>query len=164
MFSFISPLAYDTAKILSESLGNYTVQSGSVSQGDKRSTSTQMMGRALMTPDEIMKIPPGNFVVLRSGGTKDKSTPPTQTTLPVYMAVWQLAEGRVAVPKLEIRDVDVLTEEKLIARQQCVVTPDPVEDEPEPQIPKPRKAPAAPPQTAAAPRGFRRKETSEPTR
>ena len=168
MFSFVAPLASDTAKALSEALGNYTVQSGSISQGDKRSTSIQMMGRALMTPDEIMAIPAGQFIVLKGGGkTAGDSIPPTKTNLPVYLDVWELPKERVNIPPLKIRPIEVLTEEKLIARQRCAAEPEQQSQEQAevvrvpPQTPETDAPQATSAKPAASPRGFRRKETAE---
>ncbi|MFA9381966.1 MAG: VirD4-like conjugal transfer protein, CD1115 family, partial [Acetanaerobacterium sp.] len=59
----------EEAKSLSEALGDRTVQSGSVSRStrdgmwtDSSSQSIQMIRRRLMTPDEIMSLPQGEFI------------------------------------------------------------------------------------------------------
>ena len=58
----------ETANTLSADLGEQTVLSGTVSKGkDSNSRSLQMMGRRLMTPDELKSIPKGQFVVVKSG-------------------------------------------------------------------------------------------------
>ena len=45
-----------------------TVLSGSVSKGkDNHSRSLQMMGRRLMTPDELKSMPKGQFIVMKTG-------------------------------------------------------------------------------------------------
>ena len=57
-----------TAEVLSKTLGNRTVLSGSVSRGkNDPSQSLQMMERPLLTPDELKSIPKGNFIVQKTG-------------------------------------------------------------------------------------------------
>ena len=55
------------AEILSKSLGEQTVLSGSVSQGRDKSQSLQMIGRPLMTVDELKSMPKGQFIVMKTG-------------------------------------------------------------------------------------------------
>ena len=58
----------ETADTLSKDLGEQTVLSGSVSKGkDSNSRSMQMMGRRLMTPDELKSIPKGAFITMKTG-------------------------------------------------------------------------------------------------
>lgn len=56
-----------SAEILSKALGEQTVLSGSVSHGRDRSQSLQMIGRPLMTPDELKSMPKGQFIVMKTG-------------------------------------------------------------------------------------------------
>lgn len=57
-----------TAEVLSKSLGNRTVLSGSVSRGkNDPSQSLQMIERPLVTPDELKSIPKGKFIVMKTG-------------------------------------------------------------------------------------------------
>ena len=56
-----------SAEVLSKALGEQTVQTGSVSQGKESSRSIQMIGRPLMTPDELKSMPKGQFVVMKTG-------------------------------------------------------------------------------------------------
>ena len=56
-----------SAEVLSKALGEQTVQSGSVSHGKDSSQSLQMIGRALMTPDELKSMPKGQFIVMKTG-------------------------------------------------------------------------------------------------
>jgi len=56
-----------SAEVLSKALGEQTVQSGSVSLGKDRSQSIQMMGRPLMTVDELKSMPKGQFIVMKTG-------------------------------------------------------------------------------------------------
>ena len=59
----------DTAERLSKSLGNATVQSGSVNRGEKQSSmSLSMISRPLLTTDEIRTLGRGIFVVEKTGG------------------------------------------------------------------------------------------------
>ena len=56
-----------SAEVLSKALGEQTVQSGSVSLGKEKSQSIQMIGRPLMTVDELKSMPKGQFVVMKTG-------------------------------------------------------------------------------------------------
>ena len=56
-----------SAEVLSKALGEQTVQSGSVSLGKERSQSIQMIGRPLMTVDELKSMPKGQFIVMKTG-------------------------------------------------------------------------------------------------
>jgi type IV secretion system protein VirD4 len=69
----------DTAETLSKSLGNQTVMSGYVTTGkNDPSQSLQMMGRPLMSPDELKALPKGNFIVTKTG------THPMKTKLELF--------------------------------------------------------------------------------
>ena len=56
-----------SAEVLSKALGEQTVLSGSVSQGREKSQSLQMIGRPLMTVDELKSMPKGQFIVMKTG-------------------------------------------------------------------------------------------------
>ena len=56
-----------SAEILSKALGEQTVLSGTVSHGRDKSKSLQMIGRPLMTPDELKSMPKGQFIVMKTG-------------------------------------------------------------------------------------------------
>ena len=56
-----------SAEVLSKALGEQTVLSGSVSQGRDKSQSLQMIGRPLMTVDELKSMPKGQFIVMKTG-------------------------------------------------------------------------------------------------
>lgn len=56
-----------SAEILSKALGEQTVLSGSVSHGRDKSQSLQMIGRPLMTTDELKSMPKGQFIVMKTG-------------------------------------------------------------------------------------------------
>ena len=50
-----------SAEVLSKALGEQTVLSGSVSNGREKSQSLQMIGRPLLTVDELKSMPKGQF-------------------------------------------------------------------------------------------------------
>ena len=56
-----------SAEVLSKALGEQTVQSGSVSHGKDNSSSLQMIGRPMMTVDELKSMPKGQFIVMKTG-------------------------------------------------------------------------------------------------
>ena len=57
-----------TAPEISSSLGNQTVQSGSISKGkNEPSQSLQMIERPLMMTDELKAMPKGQFIVMKTG-------------------------------------------------------------------------------------------------
>ena len=56
-----------SAEVLSKSLGEQTVLSGSVSNGREKSQSLQMIGRPLMTVDELKSMPKGQFIIMKTG-------------------------------------------------------------------------------------------------
>ena len=57
-----------TAPEMSSSLGNQTVQSGSISKGkNDPSQSLQMIERPLMMTDELKTMPKGQFIVMKTG-------------------------------------------------------------------------------------------------
>ena len=56
-----------SAEVLSKALGEQTVLSGSVSHGREKSQSLQMIGRPLMTTDELKSMPKGQFNVMKTG-------------------------------------------------------------------------------------------------
>ena len=57
----------EAANVLSKTLGDRTVMTGSISQGKDKSKSLQMTGRPLMTPDELKTMPKDTFIVTRTG-------------------------------------------------------------------------------------------------
>ena len=105
--SYVAPMARETAEELSKILGNCTVQSGSISTGGHKSQTIQMMGKPLLSAEEIINMPQGNFVVIKSG------TYPTRTTLTQYFkylpAVQPYTERRppqvVTIHRMSIADI-----------------------------------------------------------
>lgn len=60
--------ASEAAERISKQLGEQTILTGSVSKGkNDPSRSLQMMGRSLMTSDELKSMPKGQFVVMKTG-------------------------------------------------------------------------------------------------
>ncbi len=57
----------EAAEVLSKTLGERTVQTGSVSKGKDISKFLQMTGWALMTPEELKIMPKDTFIVTRTG-------------------------------------------------------------------------------------------------
>ena len=70
----------ESAEVLSKSVGNKTVMSGSISRGkNDPSLSLQMIQRPLMTADELKSLPKGNFIVSKTG------THPMRTKLKLFL-------------------------------------------------------------------------------
>jgi type IV secretion system protein VirD4 len=89
-----------TAEVLSKSLGNRTVLSGSVSRGkNDPSQSQQMMERPLLTPDELKSIPKGSFIVMKTGNH------PMRTRLRLFLDWGIRFEEPYAVPERAQRKV-----------------------------------------------------------
>ena len=114
MFTYVSPTATDTAKKLSEILGKQTVMTGGVSHshssyrgGDHSSANLQMIGRPLLTPDEIMRIRFGDYIVIKSG------TGNMRTKLPLYWAYLPKAKPYEAVISPPYKKVQYLTSDKI---------------------------------------------------
>ncbi len=76
-----------TAEVLSKALGNQTVQSGYISKAkDGVNQSLQMVGRPLMSSDELKAIPKGSFIVMKTG------TNPMRTRLRLFLD-WGISFG-----------------------------------------------------------------------
>lgn len=109
----------EEAKALSEALGDMTVQSGSVSRStrdgiwtESTSQSVQMIKRRLMTPDEIMQLPKGQFILRKAGSVSSRSN------LVLYWTyLKQYPEPNMDV-HYEIRIIDCLTEEIIKRKAQ----------------------------------------------
>jgi len=96
----------DTADTLSKSLGNQTVMSGYVTTGkNDPSQSLQMIGRDLMTPDELKALPKGSFIVTKTG------THPMQTKLELFFKWGITFDAKIAensARKVEYASADAL--------------------------------------------------------
>lgn len=89
-----------TAEKLSKALGSQTVLSGYISKGkDGASTTSQMVERPLMTPDELKSMPKGHFIVMKTG------THPMQTRLRLFLD-WGITFGKpYAMPEQSKRKI-----------------------------------------------------------
>ena len=89
-----------TAEKLSKALGSQTVLSGYISKGkDGASTTSQMVERPLMTPDELKSMPKGHFIVMKTG------THPMQTRLRLFLDWGITFDKPYAMPKQSKRKI-----------------------------------------------------------
>ena len=96
-----------SAEVLSKALGEQTIQSGSVSLGKEHSQSLQMIGRPLMTVDELKSMPKGQFIVMKTG------THPMISPLKLYFK-WGISfEEPFLLPDKGARTVAYMSREKL---------------------------------------------------
>ena len=100
----------ETAETLSKDLGEQTVLSGSVSKGkDQSSRSLQMMGRRLMTPDELKSMPKGQFITMKTG------MHPMKTRFELFLK-WGIRFGeQFLLPEHSARKVQYAGRDKLAA-------------------------------------------------
>ena len=132
-----------SAEVLSKALGEQTVLSGSVSHGREESQSLQMIGRPLMTVDELKSMPKGQFIVMKTG------THPMISKLKLYFK-WGITFGNpYLLPDKGARAVRYLERDELMREiavkypQKKKVIPPPeaeveIVDEHEPQPHKPK--------------------------
>ena len=119
MFTFVAPTAYTTAKQLSDILGSQTVLSGTVAHRSKTfsiwnedNTATyQMIKRPLMFPEEIMSIPIGTFIIVKTGGKSDQIR--MKTHLPMYSDYCKVYPEYSQKIKTELKKNNVLSGEKI---------------------------------------------------
>ena len=97
-----------SAEILSKALGEQTVLSGSVSHGRDKSQSLQMIGRPLMTPDELKSMPKGQFIVMKTG------THPMISPLKLYFKWGIKFEEPYMLADKGARKVTFMNKEKLM--------------------------------------------------
>ena len=116
-----------SAEVLSKALGEQTVLSGTVSHGREKGQSLQMIGRPLMTVDELKSMPKGQFIVMKTG------THPMISKLKLYFK-WGIQFGEpYLLPDKGARAVSYMERDELIReieikyRQKKVVVP--VEEE-----------------------------------
>lgn len=110
----------ESAEVLSKSLGNRTVLSGSISRGkNDPGQSLQMMQRALMTPDELKSLPKGNFIVSKTG------CHPMKTKLKLFLKWGITFEEPYEIEEKSARKVAYADkqeiEEEIIRRYVCCV-------------------------------------------
>ena len=97
-----------SAEVLSKTLGEQTVLSGSVSHGREQSKSLQMIGRPLMTVDELKSMPKGQFIVMKTG------THPMISKLKLYFK-WGITFGNpYLLPDKGARAVRYLERDELM--------------------------------------------------
>jgi len=97
-----------SAEVLSKALGEQTVLSGSVSHGREQSQSLQMIGRPLMTVDELKSMPKGQFIVMKTG------THPMISKLKLYFK-WGITFGNpYLLPDKGARPVRYLERDELM--------------------------------------------------
>lgn len=109
LFTFVSPLAGETAKLLSAALSDRTVRSGSVSrsEGKPSSTTFSMVKKPLMSPDEIIHLPFGRWVLMKAGCR------PTKTRLNRYQDYLPALPDFRHHISAKIREIQYLTGEKI---------------------------------------------------
>ncbi|MBQ7009864.1 MAG: type IV secretory system conjugative DNA transfer family protein [Ruminococcus sp.] len=132
-----------SAEVLSKALGEQTALSGSVSHGREKSQSLQMIGRPLMTVDELKSMPKGQFIVMKTG------THPMISKLKLYFK-WGITFGNpYLLPDKGARAVRYLERDELMREiavkypQKKKALPPPeaeveIVDEHEPQPHKPK--------------------------
>ena len=108
----------ESAEVLSKSLGNKTVMSGSISRGkNDPSQSLQMIQRPLMTPDELKSLPKGNFIVSKTGSH------PMRTKLKLFLKWGITFEEPYEIEEKSARKVAYADkqeiEEEIIRRYMC---------------------------------------------
>ena len=97
-----------SAEVLSKALGEQTVLSGSVSCGKEKSQSLQMIGRPLMTVDELKSMPKGQFIVMKTG------THPMISKLKLFFK-WEIKfEEEYCLPDKTARQVCYKNRDELI--------------------------------------------------
>ncbi len=97
-----------SAEVLSKALGEQTVLSGSVSHGRDKSQSLQMIGRPLMTVDELKSMPKGQFIVMRTG------THPMISKLKLFFKWGIRFEEEYRLPDKTARNVSYKERDELI--------------------------------------------------
>ena len=114
----------ESAEVLSKSLGNKTVMSGSISRGkNDPSQSLQMIQRPLMTPDELKSLPKGNFIVSKTGSH------PMRTKLKLFLKWGIIFEEPYEIEEKSARKVAYADkqeiEEEIIRRYMCCMDEEP---------------------------------------
>lgn len=117
---------YEEAENLSKALGECTVQSGSVSSStrdgfwtDSSSKQTQMIKRRLITADEIMTMPIGDFILRKAGGLS------VRTHLAYFASYLKEYPPYWKDIRYPLQNLDYLSEEKIIHRaraRSCMLT------------------------------------------
>lgn len=119
MFTFLSPGALETAKKLSETLGNRTVLSGNINRRQRPfelweqdvTTGQQMINQPLIFPEDILSLPIGTWVVIKTGGKTDQIKMKTKT--PMYSDYCTVNREYSENIKNEYHDIMVLSGDKI---------------------------------------------------
>lgn len=112
-----------SAEVLSKALGEQTVLSGSVSNGKEKTQSLQMIGRPLLTVDELKSMPKGQFIVMKTG------THPMISPLKLYFK-WGIKFGDAyALPDKGARSVAYMEREKLFRAVEMKYPPKKIKSE-----------------------------------
>lgn len=101
MFTYLAPAAESTATTLSKMLGNETVLTGTTSYSRGVSTvSSQMVGRPLMAPSQIITMPKEQYIVMKG------SHNPMKTQMQGYWKYLKLEdELKTPPPELDFKEV-----------------------------------------------------------
>ncbi len=110
----------ESAEILSKSLGNRTVMTGSISRGkNDPSQSLQMIQRPLLSADELKSMPKGSFVVSKTG------THPMRTKLKLFLKWGITFDESYEIEEKSARKVEYADkqeiEEEIIRRNMCLI-------------------------------------------
>lgn len=109
MFTYVSPMAYQTAELFSKILGTRTVKTGSVTLASNKSVSYQMMSQPLLRPSDIIKMEATNFIILKGGQN------PVKTKLPYWKEYYHIKESKIENRrKNDVAEVSCLTVNKIL--------------------------------------------------
>jgi type IV secretion system protein VirD4 len=123
----------ETATALSKNLGEKTVLSGSISQGRDKSQSLQMIGRSLMTTDELKSMKKDTFIVTKTGAY------PMKTIMRLFFEWGIVLDRDYTLPEPTVRDIsyaDRVEIEALIVKKYPPKE-QPAEEKPKPPAQKP---------------------------
>lgn len=114
----------ESAEVLSKSLGNKTVMSGTISrEKNVPNQSLRMIQRPLMTPDELKSLPKGNFIVSKTGSH------PMRTKLKLFLKWGITFEEPYEIEEKSARKVVYADkqeiEEEIIRRYMCCMDEEP---------------------------------------
>lgn len=110
--TFVAPSAYETAKSISDMLGQETILTGSKNiQGTHISTSSQLMGRPLLAVAALVTLPRDTWIIQRGGNY------PLKSRLVGYWQYIKLADGDAHIlPERGYLPVHLLTPDQLQAK------------------------------------------------
>ncbi|MCH5324293.1 MAG: type IV secretory system conjugative DNA transfer family protein [Eubacterium sp.] len=99
-----------TPEKLSKGMGNQTVLSGTVSYGGSKNNSKQhqMTGKALMTADELKKMPRGNFICWKTGMN------PMKVKLKLFSEWGITYDEKLILPDKEVQKVCYASADKIL--------------------------------------------------